>query len=157
MKIFRRICYLVTILGLLISSTIQVTAREAKYRYQITVESEDWFDYTVQEKTEMLRIADDELNKMNDKQLVTAIADYPYLIDIYAYDSIDMGIEKLAENCDAFKELMNRKTGKSSMIKYGKQIVNKANVTSSNEGRDAFITIALNDIVEHLETRVITM
>lgn len=151
MRFIKRICIVATVLALTTLGVIQVTAKEVTHRYQITPESNDWFDYTVQEKTEMLRIDDTELEKMSDQQLVRAIADYPYLVDIYAYDSIGEGIEKLSENCDAFAELMSRNSGEKSMFKYGKQIVEKSEVNAFGEARGEFVSYAIDDILEYLE------
>ena len=94
---------------------------------------------------------DAELKKMSDQELVSAIADYPYLVDIYAYDSIGEGIDKLAENCDAYAELISRESGKNSMLKYGEQIVNNSNFDSSRAGREEFVSYAIKDIMEYLE------
>ena len=61
---------------------------------------------------DVVETEDTDLKKMSDQELVSAIADYPYLVDIYAYDSIGEGIDKLAENCDAYAELISRESGK---------------------------------------------
>ena len=48
-----------------------------EYEYPITVESDDWFSYSVSQKVEMLRIAESTLQNMSDEELVKA---YPYLV-----------------------------------------------------------------------------
>lgn len=120
------------------------------YKYPITVESDDWFDHTVLEKTEMLRIDNDKLKKMSSEELVRAVGDFPYLVDIYAYDSLDTGIEMLKKNCDAFSELMLRKGGKAAMEKYGSKIIKELELCPRKDGRSEFVAIALEDIIETL-------
>ena len=53
-----------------------------EYKYSITPDSDDWNDYSVKEKVEMLRIPDEELSSMTNDELISAIYNYPYLIDI---------------------------------------------------------------------------
>lgn len=50
---------------------------EEKYKYAITVESDDWFDYSVLEKNKMLKIDNQTTSEMSDEELVRAIADFP--------------------------------------------------------------------------------
>ena len=97
---------------------------EEYYKYPITSDSPDWFDYTVKEKVEMLRISPEILEQMTDEQLVHAVADYPYIGD-YATNnfSIEAGIKGLRNRCDALNELLNRPNGLQSLQKYGTELV----------------------------------
>lgn len=81
-KILFGVAFSIIIIG---SGKIKTTATEMENEelYPITVESDDWFDYSVEEKSEMLKLDSETTKEMTDEQLVRAIADYPYLIDIY--------------------------------------------------------------------------
>ncbi len=91
-----------------------------RYVYPITVDSEDWFNYTVQEKVEMLRIDETVLKNMNERELVWAIADYPYLGNLGAYNN---NMDLLAEECDALRELQSRDTYKAALNAYGEEVI----------------------------------
>lgn len=98
------------------------TSNVNHYHYPINTNSDDWFDYSVLEKSEMLKISQDCLDKMSDLQLLYAIADYPYFGDIYAYGFDKEGLEIFADYCSAFEELLSRASFLSSLNKYGLQI-----------------------------------
>ena len=91
-----------------------------RYVYPITVDSEDWSSYTVQEKVEMLRIDEAVLKNMNDKELVWAIADYPYLGNFIAYDR---NMDLMAEECDALRELQSRKSYRSAFSSWASYVI----------------------------------
>ena len=58
-----------------VAADAEYSGKQEHYVYPIDVTSESWFDYTVLEKSEMLRINDETLGKMTDENLVYAIAD----------------------------------------------------------------------------------
>ena len=93
-----------------------------RYRYPIDVNSEDWFSYSVLEKSEMLRISQEVLDGMSDLQLIYAIADYPYFIDAYIYGFDKDGLSVFAEYCSAFNEFISRDTFMESLASYGKAV-----------------------------------
>ena len=80
----------------------------------------------------MLRIDESVLKNMNDRELVWAIADYPYLGNLGVYDN---NMDLLAEECDALRELQSRKTYKEALSYWGEQVVTelkKEPVSSKN-------------------------
>ena len=91
-----------------------------RYVYPITVDSEDWFNYPVMEKVAMLRIDEAVLKNMNERELVWAIADYPYLgnFGIYGND-----FDVMAEECDALRELRSRDTFTAAINVYAEQVI----------------------------------
>lgn len=127
-----------------------------EYKYQISSLSTDWNDYSVTEKVEMLRIPADTLNKMTDEALVNAIAEYPYLIDIYVYgDSVTDGIEISRKYFSALDELLSRKSASEALSNYGLKTANEYfssyNLASSNkDSHNLFVGTAMLDIVEYV-------
>lgn len=93
-----------------------------RYSYPIDISSVNWFDYTVSEKSEMLRIPQETLDEMSDLQLLFATADYPYFIDatIYGYD--EAGFAVYGKYCTAFGELLSRKSFQKSLKIYGEAV-----------------------------------
>lgn len=157
MKFTKKILSVVLLLSMIVSGNIVANASEKgeKYNvdeiYPVTIESKDWFEYSVQEKCEMLKIEDEKLDKMTDEQLVRSIADYPYLVDIYLYDTMEQGLKSFAKTCDAYGELMARVNGKESMEKYGRMLIAEMKETSREDGRTEFVTAALEDMIVQLE------
>ena len=125
-------------------------ADNGHYTYPITTESEDWFNYSVREKHLMLSIDKDTLEGMTDEELVYAIADFPYLIDIYVFDSLEAGLESFKETCDAYGELSKRDSFVESMVRYGSDLIALYNIEPRRDGRSAFVSSALVDIINSI-------
>ena len=121
------------------------TEKSGHYAYPIDVTSGKWFDYTVLEKSEMLRIDDETLGKMTDEDLVYAIADYPYLVDYLAYGE---DIRRFSEYCSAMGELLSRETCADSLKKYSRQIVEEYKTRPREDGRSTVVSYLLQDIAE---------
>lgn len=114
------------------------------YEYPITINSADWFEYSVLEKVEMLKIPQAVLEKMSDDAVVQAVLDYPYLVDIFAYNDIQEGYESFANYCSAFGELLKRDSAIQLLETYGES--NARSLTSL----DSFQVHALSDIQNYL-------
>ncbi len=121
------------------------------YEYPITIMSDDWFNYSVKEKVAMLIIDQETLNRMTDRQLVYAIADYPYLVDIYLYNSFEEGLTNFKKNCSAYCELMERLSGIESLKTYSEEIIESYKITPRLDGQTDFVANALNDIIEYYD------
>lgn len=128
-----------------------VMAQDLEYEYKITIQSNDWFEYSVSEKNTLLRIDEETLEVMTDEQLVQAIADYPYLIDIYVCGTLEEGLTEFYKNCDAYAELMSRETGIESYLIYSKKLIAGYNENPRPDGRTEFVINALEDIAQYFE------
>lgn len=123
------------------------------YLYPITPDSDEWEEYTVLEKVELLRIPQHILDRMTDEELVNAIASYPYLIDIYCYgEKVIDGIEVSRSYFSALDELLSRETGTQSLAEFGVKKANNYYTNYSTRGsddglRDLFVANALMDIL----------
>jgi hypothetical protein len=98
------------------------TNANTHYQYKISLASDDWFSYSVLEKSEMLRISKEELEKMSDLQLLYAIADYPYFGDVYAYGFDEEGLARFEKYCSAYAELHSRDSFLDSLNRYGPRV-----------------------------------
>lgn len=56
------------------------------YEYEVP---DNWDTMSVLERVQALQIPDEVLSQMSDDALVQAVADYPYLVDIYLYGDAD--------------------------------------------------------------------
>ena len=104
---------------------------EKHYNYPITQESADWFEYTILEKAQLLKIPKETLGKMSDVQLMYAIADYPLFGDIYAYGIDGDGLDTFASFCSAFEELRSRDTFLTTLKNEGLRIAQEYEADSS--------------------------
>lgn len=118
------------------------------YTYPITSESEDWFDYSVQEKVEMLRIPQEILSRMTSHALITAIKEYPYLVDIYLYGTgPEDGIDVSRSYFSALDELLSREDGIADLTAYcANAITSVANMQNAENDTIGFELTALMDI-----------
>lgn len=123
------------------------------YNYPISAASDAWNSYSVRQKVEMLRISDEILNEMSDESLIAAIAEYPYLVDIYLYgSSVYDGIRIARKYFSALDELLSRDSAATSMETLGVDIADayyKRYCSRNGEAycRDMFVCYALLDIL----------
>ena len=119
-----------------------------EYAYPITPESDNWDSYSVIEKVVMLQIPDSKLAAMSNDELVTALASYPYLVDIYLYgDCIQDGIEVVRTYCSALNELLKRDPELNSIRSYLSSCTTYfATMSTEKINEDSFEYIALADI-----------
>ena len=163
MKMKKLVCmHLVLIFTVLVVSVPGAAAEPAEdasvvpvthYEYPITTDSPDWFNYTVLEKVEMLRIPDEILERMTDEALVTAIAEYPYLVDLGVYGSIDESVPICCEYFSALNELLSRDTAQQAMSTYGLQVVENAAQLASADNDDldnVFTAYKMGELINYL-------
>ena len=124
------------------------------YVYPITVDSPEWDEFTVAEKVEMLKIPENVLRGMTDHELIQAIADYPYLVDIYLYgDSVEEGMSVARTYFSALDELLSRETAEDALLNYGVDLAS-SNYRVYQKGRadenihEAFVAEAMLDILD---------
>ena len=78
----------------------------------------DYFNYptieylnnleTMKERYEACNISFETLSQLTDSQLIKAIEDYPYLLDIYMFSTLEAGYKVLRERFNGIIELENR-------------------------------------------------
>lgn len=121
------------------ASEIKETFVQYEYVYPITPESDDWFDYTVREKVEMLRIPEQTLINMTDEELIAAIISYPYLVDIYLYSNyVSDGIETVRTYFSALDELLSRDTGLNAIGTYFTSTSSASTMSASPQNHPSY-------------------
>ncbi len=99
------------------ADTTETISTFQTYEYEITPEDPEWeLLESVEDKIAACRIPTDILKKMTDEQLIQAIFDYPFVYDVFVYSSIEMGVQSLAETCDAYAELITRNSARDALI-----------------------------------------
>lgn len=100
-----------------VSETSDLTASGYADFYESVKNSEEWIntdDRTL--RGEMLQLPEEMLERMNTADLLNAVLDYPYFIDIYAFDDIQMGIERLFDNFNGAQELAQRSDAAEALM-----------------------------------------
>lgn len=122
------------------------------YEYPITSASPEWPDMTVGEKVEALKIPQEKLEAMTDEELIRALADYPYLINLGVYGkSTEESIETVRGYCSALDELLSRETAAESLDDYGRKLAQAygraAEEDSVDSGHYEVVESLLNEII----------
>lgn len=102
---------ILTVVLLLLSFNTNVFAEEGLTSnvYSVTPDDKEWATFTSKEQMlEATRISQDDLQKMSTEQLIDAVLNYPLIINIYLYDSYEVGLKALAQDSDAYSELLKR-------------------------------------------------
>ena len=123
------------------------------YEYPITSASPEWADMTVAEKVEMLKIPQEKLGAMTDEELIQALADYPFLIDLNVYGkSTEESIETMRGYCSALGELLSRNTAVDSLDGYGRKLADAYGRAAEEDGENAgyyeVVELLMNEIID---------
>lgn len=111
------------VIGICIGS--YVVWRESRYEgYYVYPSIEDYLTPSL--LVMECRIPEETLRRMTDEQLAQAVADFPLLMDVYAFSSPGQATEALAKQSDAYKELLSRRNGKEALIAKMKELQEKS-------------------------------
>lgn len=79
--------------------------------YRVLPGSDEWERLeTPLAKHEACRISESVLNELSDKDLINAVVEYPFLLDIFACEDWNKAVEIMVSSSDALRELLKRKT-----------------------------------------------
>lgn len=115
---------------------------DTPYAYPIQAGTPEWTALkTLQNKIAACQIPEDILKNMTTRALVETVRNYPLAVNIYAYDSIDIGYEKVKSQFNGLEELENRMrkepaTTMRILSGYADAVVKKS---SSAEFKDCFM------------------
>ena len=124
--------------------------------YDVVPGSSEWNELEPEERYEACAVSESEVQGMTTRALVETVLNYPYLINIYAYDSLSLGIEEVSEYFPGVQELLNRSDATEALEEY---LASKVDVQNAGEvdlaSYDAktligFISMALLNINEFI-------
>ena len=144
---------IIIVFMVLASCFICAQAEEQDYTYPLTPESEDWFDYTPREKSEMLRIDEETLSQMTERQLVHAIADYPYLCDIHVYGPMSESVPLVEKYCSALSELTKREDFENKLQLFANELFEDYKTCPRSDGRTESVVSLLQDLIDYYQNR----
>lgn len=110
--------------------------------YPITSDSKEWKNIkTHDEMLEKTMLPQELLKKSSTEDLVRLALEYPLLCDVFAYDTIENGLEALSQQNPIFNEIISRKDGASKLLdSYENMTITKSvNVNSRINKEDAYL------------------
>ena len=111
----------------LISADICAQNKQA-WDYPIKPGSKQWIAYSsYKERLEACQIPEKILKDMTTEELVAICKNYPFSRNIFAYSSIQEGFEKVCEEFNGYKELLQRKDNVKWLTEAFKSDIKKAN------------------------------
>lgn len=84
-------------------------AMDVPYEYPVIPETQEWAALqSLEEKLEVCAIPEEVLSGITTEALLETVIEYPLLINMYAFDSQDEGLDALIEGFNGLRELLNR-------------------------------------------------
>lgn len=125
-KIFKRMASLVLASVLVCSLVITAFSTDGgqentsidSYEYPITPGTTEWEELgTFSRRLDACRIPQETLDAMSTDALVTAVVNFPFLLNLMVYDSVSDGFDCLLSQSDALKELLTRDDGADALAR----------------------------------------
>lgn len=86
--------------------------------YPILPGSEEWETMTPHQRLAASSVSRQEVERMTTDALVETVLNYPYLVDMYAYNTIELGIEQVSRYFPGLSELFSRPDAITSLQDY---------------------------------------
>jgi len=102
--------------ALALSTTQQPIQTFSAYEYPVKPGTDEWEELeTFQRRLAVCRIPQDKLDMMSSGELVDAVLNFPFLLNILIYEDITTGFSCLMSQCDALRELLSRGDGANAL------------------------------------------
>lgn len=100
---------------------------------------------SVEDKIRACSIDEEVLRNLTDEELVQAVLDYPFIIDLWLVDDYRIGVQSICEHSDAFRELLSRDNAKDTLMGWlkGKSSFDIQAISSEEETQIGQIVILL--------------
>jgi hypothetical protein len=96
----------------------QTVAVKDVYEFPIKPESKEWIQFeSIEGRIAALQIPDAVLIKMSTEGLLETCLKFPYLIDIFFFNSYQQGFEALTDEFNGFRELLKRRDLTNALLK----------------------------------------
>ena len=137
-KFLSRFSVIMLVSILLVGMFIQTNALDAinsneekivKFDYPVKPGTEEWKKLDLSSRRKACEIPENILKKLTTKQLVDIVLEYPYFMDIYAFNSIQVGFKTIYDRFNGLRELLERKDAGSELIEKYKtmNVIEKGN------------------------------
>ena len=121
---FTKSMMLILVLALSLPGAVladEIESSEEAHVYPVLPGSDEWRAMSLEERLASCEVSTKEVEGMTTSALVETVLNYPFLINIYAYNSIDEGIERVSSHFPALPELISRSDGVESLQNYCSQ------------------------------------
>lgn len=130
--------FIVSVYGTEISETELI---DQPHEFTVVPGTQEWEALSQEQRIELCRVSDEEMEMMTTSALISTILEYPYIINIFAYDSIESGMDSLNDSFGGIDILLDRKDALDELEIYLNM------VQGNNEGRGTDV-IVLKTIIE---------
>ncbi len=79
-----------------------------EHQYSLTPQSTEWRNYNAYELQEKLNIPREQVTALNTDDLLELVLDYPFIGDVYAFNTVEDGIETIRNRFEPLDELLKR-------------------------------------------------
>lgn len=126
-----------------LDASAQVQLCNEPHNYEVTAESPEWAEMTLLDRLESCAVSNTEAENMSTPALVETVLEYPFIVNIYAYSSLEEGIATVCTYFPGLSELLARKDVSKSLQNY---ISNNTTLSYSIEELP-FELIVANDLL----------
>ena len=84
---------------------------------------------------------------MTDEELIRAVLDYPFLVEIFLVDDHSIGAKNVYNDCDALQELLSRHTGGMVLTAFMNERAKVSSISADEEFENDAIRIILEELV----------
>lgn len=121
--------------------------------YLIKPGTEEWKELgTVQNKMEACRIPEETLKQMSNAELIEAVLEYPFLVNIFFFGLDTPGTHHAAEGvyegCDALRELLSRHDGEEALRTFWEERTKNPPATAREAVENDAIGALLKELCE---------
>lgn len=89
------------------------------YEYPVTTGSEEWSSLeSLDEKIEVCRVDENVLNSMTTQALLETVLNYPLLINVFAFNTVDEGIHSVMQYFSGLQILFERDDAEACILDY---------------------------------------
>lgn len=78
------------------------------YTYPLKAGTDEWLNLNVQQRVERLQLSDNLLGSMRTEDLIEVCLEYPFTLDLFAFNDFQTGFKALYNNFNGFRELLSR-------------------------------------------------
>lgn len=115
--------------------------------------TEEWVKLgTVQNKREACRIPEETLKQMSNDELIEAVLEYPFLVDLFLSgkpgEPSPTAVKSVYEGCDALRELLSRRDGEEALRTFWEERTKNPPATAREEVENDAIGALLRELCE---------
>lgn len=99
---------LLLVLVMLAIPSIAQAEDSLEREYLLTPKSIEWSNYNAYELQEKLNISRDQVTSLNTNDLLELVLKYPFIGDVYAFNTVEDGIETIRKRFEPLDELLKR-------------------------------------------------